>query len=64
MKEKERTGVLHRQTRRFGQFDYRMNLPADADPERISADLTHGVLTVRVPRTGHEKPRRIEITAR
>ncbi|TVL91285.1 Hsp20/alpha crystallin family protein [Streptomyces sp. SAJ15] len=62
VKEKERVGVLRRQTRRIGQFDYRMSLPADADAEHISAELAHGVLTVRVPRTQRAKPRRIEIT--
>ncbi|MBT2493237.1 Hsp20/alpha crystallin family protein [Streptomyces sp. ISL-96] len=63
VKEKERTGVVRRQTRRVGQFDYRMSLPADADAERISAELTNGVLTVHVPRAEKAKPRRIEITS-
>jgi HSP20 family protein len=62
IKERERTGVIRRQTRRVGQFDYRMSLPADADAERISAELADGVLTVRVPRAEKAKPRRIEIT--
>ncbi|MGW7438218.1 Hsp20/alpha crystallin family protein [Streptomyces sp. NPDC054849] len=62
VKEKERVGVLRRQTRRTGQFDSRMSLPADAEAEHISAELAHGVLTVRVPRTQRAKPRRIEIT--
>lgn len=61
VKEKERTGVIRRQTRKVGQFDYRMSLPADA--ERISAELADGVLTVRVPRAEKAKPRRIEITS-
>lgn len=40
-----------------------MSLPADADAERISAELADGVLTVRVPRAEKAKPRRIEITS-
>ncbi|MFE9399962.1 Hsp20/alpha crystallin family protein [Streptomyces flavidovirens] len=61
VKEKERTGVVRRQTRQFGAFDYRMSLPADADADHIQAELADGVLTVRVPRAGREKARRIEI---
>ncbi|MEW2135584.1 Hsp20/alpha crystallin family protein [Streptomyces sp. NPDC005409] len=63
-REKERTGVVRRQTRRVGQSDYRMSLPADADADRISADLSHGVLTVRTPRAVSGTSRRIEVTSR
>jgi HSP20 family protein len=54
--------VLHRQTRRVGRFDYRWALPADADADHVTAELTDGVLTVRVPKTEKSRPRRIEIT--
>ncbi|MFF8843381.1 Hsp20/alpha crystallin family protein [Streptomyces sp. NPDC015127] len=62
IKEKERTGVVRRHTRRMGQFDYRTSLPPNTDTEHISAELTNGVLTVRVPKTKRAKPHRIEIT--
>ncbi|PWI10182.1 heat-shock protein Hsp20 [Streptomyces sp. NWU339] len=62
IKEKERTGVLRRQTRHVGRFDYRTSLPPNVDTEHITAELTGGVLTVRVPKTQEAKPRRIEIT--
>lgn len=55
--------VRHR-ARRYGQFDYRLTLPADVDADHVSAELADGVLTVRVPKTEEAKPRRIEITAR
>ncbi|KOV49923.1 heat-shock protein Hsp20 [Streptomyces sp. AS58] len=61
VQEKEHTGTVRRQTRHVGQFDYRMTLPPNADTEHISADLTNGVLTVRVPKTEKGKARRIEI---
>ncbi len=64
VKERERTGVLHRRARRYGRFDYRLTLPADVDADQVSAELADGVLTVRVPKTEQAKPRRIEITAR
>ncbi len=64
VKERERTGVLRRSTRRYGQFDYRLTLPSDVDADRVSAELADGVLTVRVPKTEKAKPHRIEITSR
>ncbi|WP_326756180.1 Hsp20/alpha crystallin family protein [Streptomyces hirsutus] len=62
IEERERTGVVRRHTRHVGRFHYRTALPTNADTERISAELTNGVLTVRVPRTGKGTQRRIEIT--
>ncbi|EMF29707.1 heat shock protein [Streptomyces gancidicus BKS 13-15] len=62
IKEKEHTGVVRRHTRRMGQFDYRTTLPPNSDTEHVSADLTSGVLTVRVPKTETGKGHRIEIT--
>ncbi|MFF5313311.1 Hsp20/alpha crystallin family protein [Streptomyces massasporeus] len=62
IKEKEHTGVVRRHTRRIGQFDYRTTLPPNSDTEHISADLTNGILTVRVPKTEQGKAHRIEIT--
>ncbi len=61
VREKERTGVLRRRTRRVGHFQYAVTLPADVDPDGVSARLDDGVLTVRVPKSAQAKPRRIEI---
>ena len=63
IKEKERKGVLRRQTRKTGEFEYRVTLPGDSDAEHIEANLHDGVLTVRVPKTEQAKPRRIEVKA-
>jgi HSP20 family protein len=60
---RERPGVLRRATRRQGRFEYRTMLPADADPDQVSASLADGVLTVRVAKAETARPRRIEITA-
>jgi HSP20 family protein len=60
---RERAGVLRRSTRRQGRFEYRTMLPADADPDQVSASLADGVLTVRVAKAETARPRRIEITA-
>jgi HSP20 family protein len=50
-------------TRRYGRFDYRAQLPTDADLAAIGAELADGVLTVTIPRAEEAKPRRIEINA-
>ncbi|HEV7529067.1 MAG TPA: Hsp20/alpha crystallin family protein [Solirubrobacteraceae bacterium] len=63
IKEKERQGVLRRRARRTGEFEYRVTLPGKADAEGIEANLHDGVLTVRVPKSEAERPRRIEVKA-
>ena len=62
-RQKERKGVLRRQTRRTGQFEYRVTLPGQADEEHIEAKLHDGVLTVRVPKAQSAQARRIEVKA-
>lgn len=63
VKERERKGVLRRQTRRTGQFDYRVVLPSEVDAEHVEASLSEGVLRVQVRKAQQATPRRIEITA-
>ncbi len=36
-------------------------LSKELDAERISAELRHGVLTLRIPKAAHARPRRIEV---
>jgi len=62
LKERERVGVLRRKTRKTGEFDYRMTLPGDVDPEKVTATLTDGVLRVEVAKTEAAQPKRIQIT--
>jgi HSP20 family protein len=61
VKERERSGVLRRRTRRTGQFDYRVTLPGEVDADNVEAQLNDGVLTVRVPKPERAKPRRIDV---
>ncbi len=61
VKERERTGILRRRTRRTGLFDYRVSLPGEVDADNIDAQLNEGVLTVRIPKPARAQPRRIEI---
>lgn len=49
--------------RRHGQFAYTTTLPRDADTEQAEASMDHGVLTVRLPKSGQSRSRRIEVTS-
>jgi HSP20 family protein len=60
-RERERTGIVRRQNRRTGQFEYVVMLPGEVDPEKIDATLEHGVLTVRLSKSAGGQPRRIQI---
>ncbi|GAA2246655.1 Hsp20/alpha crystallin family protein [Streptomyces indiaensis] len=62
IKEKERKGVLRRSTRRTGAFEYRLRLPGEVDTEKISAQMSDGVLTITVPKAEVAKPRHVEIS--
>jgi HSP20 family protein len=47
--------------RAYGSFSYRYTLPEGADADHMTAHLSSGVLTVRVPKLPQAKPRRIAI---
>ncbi len=59
--EERRGKVLSRRT---GSFSYRTTLPSAVDSDRIDADLSDGILTVRVPKSEEAKRRKIEIGKR
>ena len=61
IKEKERKGVLRRRTRRTGRYEFRVTLPDQVDGDSIEANLSEGVLTVRVPKSQKAARRRIEV---
>jgi len=49
--------LRHRQ----GKFAYRATLPADADADKIDAQLADGILTVRLPKATKAQTRKIDI---
>ena len=61
IKETERKGVVRRQSRRTGRFSYRVSLPSHVDPEKVEANLSDGVLKVRVAKAERAQRRRIDI---
>jgi len=60
-KEKERVGFLRRKERTVGRFSYEVTLPGELDEDGVEANLDHGVLTVRLPKSERDRPRRIPI---
>jgi HSP20 family protein len=36
-------------------------LSRELDPEKVAAELNHGVLRLRIPKAAHAQPRRIEV---
>jgi HSP20 family protein len=61
IKERERTGLVRRRTRRVGRFLFRVALPEHVDPDKVEAKLNDGVLRVRVPKAERAQRRRVEI---
>lgn len=53
-------GLLYE--RRWGTFARRFTLPRAVNPDGITAQYTHGILTVRVPKAEEAKGRKIQIT--
>ena len=47
--------------RAFGRFERRIKLPSGVDPDAITANFEHGVLSLVVPKPERMKPRRITI---
>jgi HSP20 family protein len=63
IKEREKKGIVRRQTRRVGQFEHRITLPGDVDPDSVTARLDNGVLTIRLAKAQRSEPRHIEISS-
>jgi HSP20 family protein len=49
----------------YGEGDYERSftLSDDFDPEKINASVSHGVLTVTLPRAAEAQPKKIAVTA-
>lgn len=56
-------GTRHRQERGYGSFSRTLELPSDIDGQQVSAQLQHGVLTIKLPKRSEAKPRRIDVKA-
>lgn len=47
--------------RRLGEFERRLMLPKDANPEAVEAKLDNGVLTIAIPKKEQRMARKIKI---
>ena len=45
----------HRSEFRYGSFSRTLELPPGADPDRVTADYTHGILTIKVAVQGERR---------
>ena len=64
-KAPERDGnEFRRQERCHGKFERSFTLSQDLDIEKIEADLSDGVLSVRIPKLEEAKPKEIEVKIR
>ena len=55
----ERQGKLLRQERPWGNWSRKLELPKEVQPDKISADVEQGMLTVIVPKAAAVQPVRI-----
>jgi len=60
-KERAHEGTPRTRMRRSGRFEYRTTLPPQVNTENITADLTDGVLSIRIPKSETVKTRHIPI---
>jgi len=51
----------HRRETWAGSFERRLSLPEDADPDKVSAEMKEGVLSLRLPKRPEQKPMQIDI---
>lgn len=54
----------HRTERFIGQFYRQIPLPPGADPEKITASSTKGVVTITVPKTPAAQPKKIAVQSK
>lgn len=61
--KKEKKKTVYKSTRQT-TFNYSTSLPRMVDSTKASAEVENGVVTVTIPKTEEEKPKRIEVKKR
>ena len=51
----------HRRERSYGKFERVFTLPAEVDPDKITADYKDGVLKIDIPKPEEQKPKQITV---
>lgn len=60
--KKEEKDDFKRIERSYGSFYRRFSLPDTADPEKVTANSDHGVLTVTIAKQQKSQPRKISVS--
>ena len=55
--------VVHLQERRQGRFERSIPMPSVVDADQVSAEVSHGVLEIVLPRPAEAMPRQIPVRA-
>ena len=58
----ERGQIVHRSELGSGRFSRTLELPADIDPDKVSAEYRDGILTITLAKAEHAKPKKIAIS--
>ncbi len=51
----------HRRERWYGQFTKTIELPFNIEADKVAANFSNGILSIRLPRADAEKPKKITI---
>ncbi len=63
--EKESTEVnYYRRERRISDFSRSLELPFDVNEEMVEANLSQGILELKIPRKPEEQPRKISVQSK
>jgi HSP20 family protein len=54
----------YRSERSYGSFFRSIDLPSDADPDKVEASYEDGVLEVAIPKTAGVKPKKVTVSAK
>ena len=54
---------FHHVETRYGTFRRSVQLPPNADSQKVTADYNHGILTIRVQKSPLAQPKKVEIKA-
>jgi HSP20 family protein len=57
----EEGASYHRRERRAGRFSRMITMPSDIDNNKVEAEFSNGVLTVKLPKAAAAKPRQITV---
>lgn len=61
--KEEKEYTFHRRERWMGAFERTVTLPMEIEPEKVVAELTGGVLMIKLPKPEIARPRKIKVKA-